>query len=122
SPSQEGVHPANAARHTRSRKRALVIASNEARKHLQSSGGDDEIVIAATKALGSVLHDLEAPPVPSVLGSEFLETDHAVSDAMLRLVGRLGRKVVKQENGWPVTGEVVLQCQDLAAIPQGALR
>ena len=45
-----------------------------------------------------------------------------MGDAVHRLVERLGGKVVQQQDGGTVTGEEVLQRQDLPAVAQRALR
>ena len=83
---------------------------------------DDEIVVAATKALRAILHDPKPPALGAIVRRQFLQPDDAVSDAVHRLVERVGRQVVEQQHGRAVAREIMLERQDLAAIAQRTLR
>jgi hypothetical protein len=82
---------------------------------------DDEVVVAAAERLGAILDHAQARAARAVVGRHLLEPQHAVGDAVHRLVQRVGRQVVEHQHGRAVAREIVLQCQDLPAVAQRAL-
>jgi hypothetical protein len=77
-------------------------------------------VIAASEGYAPILANAEPAAVGTVLRVHLLEQDHAVRDALDVCVLADRSQVVEQEHRAAASVEVLLQCQDLPAIPERA--
>ena len=121
-PPSSALSSAELARQRIAAELALVLGRNQPRKDGHAAGLDDEVVIAAAKALAAIFDHPQPPPLGAIIGRQLLEPDHAVRDAVHGLVVRVAGEVVEHQHGRAVAREIMLQRQHLAAIAQRALR
>ena len=81
-----------------------------------------EVVIAATKFHAAIFDDASPAPFRAIGRCQFFQTQHAMGDAVHRLVGDFGRQIVEQHHGGVALREVVLDRQNLPPVTQRALR
>ena len=71
---------------------------------------------AAAKFHAAIFHNASAPPFRSIGGRQFLQTQHAMRDAVHRFVGNLGGQIVEHHHGRAELREIVFDRQDLPAV------
>src|SRR6266480_5622819 len=99
-----------------------MACGHQARKHRDATLADVEVMIAAQKALPATLDDPQPSPLTSIDRGELIEVDYAMSDAVHGAIGALGGEIVEHDHSGIVLSKIVLQCEDLPAIAQRALR
>ena len=119
---EQRVEFADAAREHIAGEARLVLAGDEARKHLHAAFRDDEVVKAAPERLAAILDHPQAAALGAIVGRQLLQADHPMGEAVNGLVVGVGGQVVEQQHRRALAREVVLHGQDLAAVAQGALR
>ena len=90
---------------------AVATTSTETRGELKNGGN-----IAAAKLAGTILDDAHATPLGAVLGTQMLQINHAVDDALDVQVVVRGGHVVKEDHRALAAREILLQRQNLPAI------
>ncbi len=98
------------------------LGRDEAREHHHAARPDDEVVVAAAVPQPAELHDAHPAALRSVLGGELLHRDDAVDEALEERVRRAGLRVVDEEDRAPQLLQAPLHREDLAAVPEPALR
>ena len=78
---------------------AAVFGGDQPREDHEAALADHVVVIAAAKSRAAKLDDAQPPPLGAVLGTEMLEQDHAVRDALHVQIVIGGRHVVEQHHG-----------------------
>ena len=119
---QQPVQLDDAARHRVAFEVAAIFRRHQPRKHVETAGGDGDIVIAAAKLHAAIFDDAGAPPLRAVGRRQFLQPQHAMRDAVHGLVGDIGGQVVEQHHGGVELGEVMLDRENLPPVAQRALR
>ena len=75
-----------------------MFGGDQPREHREAALADQVVVIAAAKRAAAVLDDAQPAPLRAVLGTELLQQDHAVRDALHLQVVIGGRHVVEQRS------------------------
>ena len=119
---QERVERGHAALDAFVLERFAMFRRDESRKDDEPAFADRKIVVAAAEAAAAELHDAQAAAFGTVDGSELLQRDHAVGDAVELEVGSFRGAVVEQEDGALAADEELLERENLAAIAERVLR
>jgi hypothetical protein len=99
----------------------VVVGRDEARKHLDDTGVEHEVVPAALELDAAHLDDPQRAALGAELARLLLEGDDAVRDAVQLEIRRLRGLVVEEQDGAVAVGEEVLQREDLPTIAQRIL-
>ena len=71
----------------------------QARKHVQSAGGDGDVMVAATKFYPAIFDDAHATPFCAICRRKLLQSEHAVRHAVDGFIGEVRRHVIEQQHG-----------------------
>ena len=80
-------------------KTGAVLTGYQSRVDLQAARLNAEIVVAAAEYMTAILHDAEAATFGPIVRGQLLEPDHAMSDAVRRLVIGFSGEVVQRQDG-----------------------
>jgi adenylosuccinate synthase len=119
---QQHVQLGNAAGHDIVGEFALVFGRDQAWKHDQAAGIDNEIVIAAAESHAAELDHAETPPLGAIIGSDMLEHQHPMRQALQLHVDSLAGAIVQQERGTVAARETLFEGENLPPVAQGVLR
>jgi hypothetical protein len=97
---------------------AAMFGGHEPREHPEPALGDQVVVKAAAERGAAVLDDAQAAALRAVLGTEVLQQDHAVSDALHVQIVIGGCHVVEHDDRAVTPGEELLERQDLPPVAQ----
>lgn len=115
---QQDIETANAAGDRVSIDAAAVFRGDKLAEHLDSLCRDDEVMVAAAKALATTRDDAEPSPLMTLIRRELIEMDHAIRSAVYGAIDALHGHVVQQHDSRVVAGELILQGQNLPTITQ----
>jgi hypothetical protein len=93
----------------------------EAWENVDSARGDRKVVVTPTILLATIFEDAHATPFRSISRGQLLEPDGAVGDAVGCLVSRFRGQVIQQDHSGAITGEILLDRQEVAPISERAL-
>src|ERR1700744_1637571 len=95
-----------------------MFGSYKARVGSKSSCANRVVMIALAEVRATKFVDFEATTLDSEIALQALHLDDSVRNALqLQIVGAaFGSAIVEQQDGTVTSGEVALECQDLAAV------
>ena len=115
---QESIQFRRIAWHRNPAELALMLRRDQSREHGHATCFDGHVVIAAAEALAAILDHPQPTPVGTIIGSQLLEPDDAMRDAVHGLVVRVAGEVIEHHDGRSVPCEIMLQRQHLTSITQ----
>src|SRR5262249_4421167 len=99
-----------------------MLGGDKPWKHLDAALGDNKVVVAAAKRLRTAFDNPQSPALATIHWCELIKMDHAMRNAVHRLVRTFAGEIVKHENSRRVARKIVLQRQNLPPVSQRALR
>ena len=117
----QGVELLDAGRKLRACESGHMLRRHQPREDVDAAGPDREIVKTAAIALPAILQHAQTPTLGAEGGRHFLEPDDPVGDAVNRLVRRFRGQIVQHDHRRAMTGEVMLDGEDLAPVAQRTL-
>src|SRR5262245_31320334 len=95
-----------------------MLSRDEAGKGVESAAANHVVVETATKIAAAILGHLQPTAQCAEGRYEVLEEQRAVCDALHLQVMRLGSEVVQEQHRALLSREVLLERQDLTAVPE----
>src|SRR3546814_2750226 len=88
----------------------------QAREDMNAVAHDGEVVKATTVFLPAILDHPDASPLGAIIGRQFFQANHPMSNAVHGLVQGFGGQVIEQQHRGVVAHKIMLDRQNLAAI------